>query len=201
MDATTICKSNLDSIPYVKICLQNLYLLKNSPQLVFDMKNDVFGIPLDEDSDEALHSLRIAALSVSEKECLAEILLRLITGVVDVIEHQMKEYIEGSLANIPPAIAAQTLSAPAHNMFAEQTLGLADHLMRKAPNITIGFVDGKVKSKINKTLNWLSNKTENEQGNIVKFCIKQGRKSKAFANHMKNMLPRCKMKGSLTEKR
>ena len=68
------------------------------------------------------------ARSVSEKEYLAEILLRLITGVVDVIEHQMKEYIEGSLANIPPAIAAQTLSAPAHNMFAEQTLGLADHL-------------------------------------------------------------------------
>ena len=128
--------------------MQNLYLLKNSPQLVFDMKNDVFGIPLDEDSDEVLHSLRSAALSVSEKECLAEILLRLIAGVVDVIEHQMIEYIEGSLANIPPAIAAQTLSAPAHNMFAEQTLGLADHLMRKAPNITIGFVDGKVKTKL-----------------------------------------------------
>ena len=65
-------------------------------------------------------------------------------------------------------------------MFAEQTLGLADHLMRQAPNITIGFVDGKVKSKINKTLNWLSNKTGDEQGNIVKFCIKQGRKSKAL---------------------
>ena len=87
------------------------------------MKNDVFGISLDEDSDEVLHSLRNAVLSVSEKECLAEILLRLITGVVDVIEHQMKEYIEGSLANIPPAIAAQTLSAPARNMFAEHTLG------------------------------------------------------------------------------
>ena len=125
--------------------MQILYLLKNSPQLVFDMKNDVFGIPLDEDSDEVLHSLRSAALSISEIECLAEILLRLIAGVVDVIE---KEYIEGSLANIPPAIAAQTLSAPAHNMFAEQTLGLADHLMRKAPNITIGFVDGKVKTKL-----------------------------------------------------
>ena len=125
---------------------------------------------------KVLHSLRNAVLSVSEKECLAEILLRLTTGVVDVIEHQMKEYIEGSLANIPPTIAAQTLSAPAHNMFAEHTLGLADHLMRKAPNITIGFVDGKVKSKINKTLDWLSNKTEYEQDSIVKFCIKEGRR-------------------------
>ena len=38
--------TNLDSIPYVKTCLQNLYLLRNCPQLVFDMKNDVFGISL-----------------------------------------------------------------------------------------------------------------------------------------------------------
>ena len=98
---------------------------------------------------------------MSQKECLAE----LFTGAVDVIEHQMKEHIEGSLANIPPAIAAQTLSAPARNIFAEHTLGLADHLMRKAPNITIGFLDGKVKSKFNKTLDWLSNKTELEMSN------------------------------------
>ena len=40
--------TNLGSIPYVKTCLQNLYLLRNCPQLVFDMKNDVFGISLDE---------------------------------------------------------------------------------------------------------------------------------------------------------
>ena len=60
--------TNLDSIPYVKTCLQNLYLLRNCPQLIFDMKNDMFGISLDEDSDEVLHSLRNAVLSVSEKE-------------------------------------------------------------------------------------------------------------------------------------
>ena len=82
--------TNLDSIPYVKTCLQNLHRLKNCPQLVFDTKNDVFDISLDEDSDEVLHCLQNDVLSVSEKECLAEILLRLITGVVDVIEHQMK---------------------------------------------------------------------------------------------------------------
>ena len=69
MDATTVHANqkitNLDSIPYVKTCLQNLYLLRNCPQLVFDMKNEVFGISLDEDSDEVLHSLRNAVLSVS----------------------------------------------------------------------------------------------------------------------------------------
>ena len=39
---------------------------------------------------DAISTKCIFVLSVSEKECLAEILLRLITGVVDVIEHQMK---------------------------------------------------------------------------------------------------------------
>ena len=47
-----------DSIPYVKTCLQNLYLLRNCPQLVFEVKNDAFGISLDEDSDEVQHRLR-----------------------------------------------------------------------------------------------------------------------------------------------
>ena len=69
--------------------------------------------------------------------------------------------------------------------------------MRKPPNITIGFVERKVKSKINKTLDWLSNKTEDVQDSIVKFCMKQGKRAKPFANHMESMLPSCKMKGSL----
>ena len=56
---------------------------------VFDMKNDVFGISLDEDSDEVhvLHSLRSAVLSVSEKESW---LIYCYKAVVDVIEHQLK---------------------------------------------------------------------------------------------------------------
>ena len=162
------------------------------------MKNDVFGIPLDDDSDEVLHSLWSAAFSFSEKKCLAEILLSLITGVVDVVYWASnKECIEDSIANIPPAIIAQTLSAPAHNMFTEQILGLADHLMRKAHNITIGCVHGKVESKINKTLNWLSNKTEDEQGNIVKFCIKQGRKSKVLCQSHEEYVAKLQDEGSL----
>ena len=43
--------------------MQNLYLLRNCPQLVFDMKSDVVGISLD--PDEVLHSLQNAVLSVS----------------------------------------------------------------------------------------------------------------------------------------
>ena len=72
----------------------------------------------------------------------------------------MYDYIEGSL---PTPMESQTLSAPAHNMFAEKTLGLADYHFTNAHKVKIGFVDAKVNSKINKTLPWLCSKPHNEQ--------------------------------------
>ena len=45
---------------------------------------------------------------------------------------------------------------------AETTLGLADHCLRRSQNAKLGFVDGKVKTRINRTLAWLSNKTKQE---------------------------------------
>ena len=59
-----------------------------------------------------------------EKASLNEILFRLIAGIIEVIGRQMYDYIEGNLST---PMASQTLSAPAHNMFAEKTLGLLIH--------------------------------------------------------------------------
>ena len=60
-------------------------------------------------------------------------------------------------------------------MFAEHTLGMAGYLYRKASNIKVGFLDGKVKYKINGTMQWLC---AHSQENIVKFCIRQGQRVK-----------------------
>ena len=67
----------------------------------------------------------------------------------------------------------QSKSAPVHNMFAEQTLGLADHQLRRAPNAKIGFIDGKVKAMKNKTMSWLSSKSSTEQSIIISFSTKK----------------------------
>ena len=66
-----------------------------------------------------------------------KILFRLITGIIEVIERQMYDSIEGNLSNIPTPMASQTLSAPAHNMFAEKTLGLADYHFRNAHKLDL----------------------------------------------------------------
>ena len=128
-------------------------------------------IDFDKETDVILQCLQsnFNLINALEKN---EILFRLITGIIEVIEQQMYD------SNIPTPMASQTLSAPAHNMFAEKTLGLADYHFRNAHNVKIGLVDAKVKSKINKTLPWLCSKPHNEQEKIIKFCIGQAQKGK-----------------------
>ena len=91
---------------------------------------------------------------------------------------QLHVYVEGTLAHLSPSIVHQASSAPVHNMFAEHTLGLADYPYRKASNIKVGFLDGKVKCKINGTMQWLCAHSLNEQENIDKFCIRQAQRVK-----------------------
>ena len=106
-------------------------------------------------------------MNALEKVSLNEILFRLITGIIEVIERQMYDNIE--IQHSTP-MASQTLSAPAHNMLAEKTLGLADYHFRNAHNVKIGFVDAKVKSKINKTLPWLCSNLTMSRKKLLNFA-------------------------------
>ena len=81
-------------------------------------------------------------------------LLQLITCTIEVTRKQMGEYIDSRLANLPPSYALQTSSASAHSMIAGKTVGLAGHHLRRSQNAKIGYVDGKVKTRINRTLAW-----------------------------------------------
>ena len=52
---------------------------------------------------------------------------------------------------------------------------MVDAQLRRAPNATIGFIDGKVKFKKNETLQWLDSKSESIQKQIVAFSVTEGR--------------------------
>ena len=47
--------SNLDSINYIQMCLENLNALKESPLMMLQAKTDTFGVSLDVDSDAVLN--------------------------------------------------------------------------------------------------------------------------------------------------
>ena len=140
-------------------------MLTRSPLLMLEISEDAFGATLDRETDDVMCSLINCECNEShaEKEDLNVILSQLLAGIILVIEKQLNEYIQGSLSNLSPAKIMQTSSAPVHNMFAKQTLGLADHYLRRARNCTIGHIDGKVKCRKNDTLTWLVAKPSDEQ--------------------------------------
>ena len=75
-------------------------------------------------------------------------------------------------------------------MFSEQTLGLADHQIRRAHNAKIGFIDGKVKATKNKTMSWLSTKSSAEQSKIISFSTKRACKMKIIQHQREETLKR-----------
>ena len=108
--------TNLESIAYIKTCLQNLIQLRETPLIALQSKNDTFGVPLYPESDPVLQELLNATTSDLEMLELHEILVLLIGGIIDVIQRQLYDYFEGRLAHLTPSIEGQTLSAPVHNM-------------------------------------------------------------------------------------
>ncbi|ESN98368.1 hypothetical protein HELRODRAFT_177251 [Helobdella robusta] len=141
------------------------------PAEVMLMKTDVFGHPLEED-DVHLSLMN----KVYNNDMLYKLLISLMQSVIEVMERQMGNYLTGELSNPAPQMIADTSSAPPHNIHAERTLGLSDFFIRKSPYATIGFVDAKVKAKMNHTMDWLDAKSEQEQNKIIKFAITRGAK-------------------------
>jgi len=94
-------------------------------------------------------------------------------GILVVLERQLKPYLVGNLSSATVEMLIQTKSAPIHNMFSEETLGLTDHQFRRAPNASIGFIDGKVKARKNHTLSWLDLKPLEEQQHIISFAVRR----------------------------
>ena len=54
------------------------------------------------------------------KHLLRDILERLLISVMEVIEKQMNEFIEGDLSHLSSSMMTQAKAAPVHNTFSEQ---------------------------------------------------------------------------------
>ncbi|KAK6980292.1 Transmembrane protein [Biomphalaria glabrata] len=100
-----------------------------------------------------------------------------------VILRQYERYIDRDLSSLTNESMQAASSAPAHNIWAERTLGLFDAMARRAPNAKITYLDGKAKAKVNKSLNWLYSKSITEQDNIVKFSIARANTLRSLAKN------------------
>ena len=78
--------SNLDSVNYTKMCLENLNALKESPLMMLQAKTDTFGVSLDVDSDAVLNELENSVTTEQDKIVLNDVLVQLLEGIRYVIK-------------------------------------------------------------------------------------------------------------------
>jgi hypothetical protein len=157
----------------VRQCITQLEELHLNPALVLTLECDVFGHPLPVD-DDVLSVLRESLHQPGERFFRTVSLLA--SCFVVVLTRQLDDYLTGELANPTVEMMQQTSSAPLHNIHSERVLGMVDSQFHRAPNASMGFVDAKVKSQANKTMNWLLAKPIKEQDSLIKFVTKQARK-------------------------
>ena len=69
------------------------------------------------ESDAVVQALQTNDMPEDEMFTLRDVLKRLLTSVVDVIEKLVYEYIEGDLSHLSSSLITQVKSAPVHNMF------------------------------------------------------------------------------------
>lgn len=84
---------------------------------------------------------------------------------------QLPDYMPGGSKSDPTEEQLATASCvPIHNMASERILGLLDFLRRRAPNASQGFLNGKIRYRLNGTMPWLESLPKEEQDNIISFA-------------------------------
>ncbi|XP_035824183.1 uncharacterized protein LOC101853268 [Aplysia californica] len=156
--------------------VENLRSVEADPSILVSSTDCLFGEPL-QDDDETLRQLR--AVPSHHAEVLPETIKKLAGAFVVLLDRQLLRYLQGPLSEPTPSLLDVTSAAPVHNMLSERTLGRLDAQFRRAPNATIGFLDGKVKWQANKTAEWLNSKPSAEQHEIVSFAISQGARNRS----------------------
>lgn len=65
---------------------------------------------------------------------------------------------------------------------------MADYQIRRSPNATLGFIDGKTKFTYNHTMEWLEGMESSLQKKRIDFAVNQGAKLREKASRMARIL-------------
>ncbi|XP_059176653.1 uncharacterized protein LOC131956245 isoform X3 [Physella acuta] len=161
-------RSNLAFVSEFQYAMKEIERLKSNPEGVLTTNFDVFGQHLE--VDRTLEALRLEQNST----LFNEVMKALLTSTESVLVRQLERYLVGDLSNPTSEMLDATSSAPPHNIFSERCLGIADYLIRRSPNVSVGFMDSKLKASVNGTLKWLDQKSVPEQMKLVTFAMHRG---------------------------
>nr|XP_012565862.2 uncharacterized protein LOC105849953 isoform X1 [Hydra vulgaris] len=176
-------KSNLEFGDIFQKAIKKLAYFKSNPESILYTDVDIFSQVLNI-KDKVRQSLGV----IKNKNILVKILSALISYTETVLKRQMARYLTGNLSNPSKEMIKTTLSAPPHTMEAERILGMLDFFLCRAPNATFGFLDSKIKARVNKTLTWLDEKTLPEQEDLIQFAIRRGALTCQASKYFNNLL-------------
>ncbi|XP_047128175.1 uncharacterized protein LOC124808962 [Hydra vulgaris] len=179
-----------------KKAIRKLVYYKSNPKPILYTDVDILSQVLNNKEDKVHQFLRV----IKNKNILVKVLSALISYTETVLKRQIARYLTGSLSNPSKEMIKTTLSAPPHTMEAERILGMLVFFLRCAPNATFGFLDSKIKARVNKTLIWPDEKTLTEQENLIQFATRRGALTCQASKNYKEIGKRC-AKASLKKER
>ena len=98
-----------------------------------------------------------------------------LNAVEKVLTHQYKRYFSLS---ITAALKKETASARLHIIDSQELMGMLSESKGRCPNTTICYIPSKLRSKKNRTIDYLDNLDELSREKVVKWSICIARKKK-----------------------
>ncbi|XP_047138521.2 uncharacterized protein LOC124814655 [Hydra vulgaris] len=173
-------------IQVVKNVIQTVQTCKSNPAGLFCRKTDFFDQPLEPNILESVTSL----CSVDEE--LLKMTLACLIAVEDVLNRQYSRYFS---LTVTETFKEETASARLHNIDSEELMGMFSDAKVRAPNATICYISCKLRSKKNRTVDYLDTLDLSLREKIVKWSISVARK-----NRFTNRLHLCKVRDEICQR-
>ena len=130
------------------------------------MKVDLFGRDLNS-SDRTLILLRELPLEDRIK-LFTQMMKAILQSTAQVLERQYRKYFDLTITN---KLREETLSPRSPNIDAEKVTGMFSALLDRAPHATVSYLSGKIRSKKNRSMEYLDNLSHGQREHVIQFVI------------------------------
>jgi hypothetical protein len=150
---------------------------KSNPAALFCRKMDFFGTTLVPNILQAITTL----CPIDEE--LVKMTSACLNAVEEVLNRQYKRYFTLS---ITAALKNETASARLHNIDSEELMGMFSDAKGRCPNATLCYLSCKLRSKKNRTIDYLDNQEDLSREKVVKWSIYMARKRRVRTRLLHN---------------
>ncbi|XP_065643398.1 uncharacterized protein LOC136075085 [Hydra vulgaris] len=177
---------HVGGIAIIKKLVQTVEDCKCNPAAIFCRETDFFGNTLLPNIFEPITKICTidAQVIAMTKACLI--------AITEVLNRQYKRYFS---ITITQALLEETASARLHNIDSEELMGMFSAAKGRSPNATIDYISCKLKTKKNKTVDYLDNLDDFSREKVIKWAIQAARK-----NRIKTRIEHAKIRTEISKR-